>query len=111
MLALNYPRSRFEIIVIDNNSTDATSQVVADFPTVKYFLERQQGLSFARNRGSREARGCFIAYLDDEVPCLVDWLENAALIVRDVAPDVFWGPLSPLVPGGQTRLVQGLLSI
>ena len=52
----------FEIVIIDNNSQDNTAEVVAGFSrqspcSIRYFLETKQGLSFARNRGIREAAG------------------------------------------------------
>ncbi len=52
----------WEILVVDNNSTDDTRQVVESFhagllPNLRYIFERRQGLSFARNRGVAEARG------------------------------------------------------
>src|SRR4051812_9115603 len=50
LVALDYPPQRYEIVVVDNNSNDETAELVAAFPAVKYVLEREQGLSTARNR-------------------------------------------------------------
>jgi GT2 family glycosyltransferase len=68
-----------ELVVVDNNSRDATREVVAAFADrspipVRYAFEAAQGLSYARNRGIREARGSLIANTDDD--CIVDpqWL-------------------------------------
>jgi len=53
--------SEFEVIVVDNHSTDQTRAVAESFsqryPNIRYCFEAQQGLSHARNRGWREARG------------------------------------------------------
>jgi len=60
----------WEVIVVDNNSTDATRQVVADaaanFPVeLRYLLERQVGRSAALNAGIKAAAGENIATADD----------------------------------------------
>jgi glucosyl-dolichyl phosphate glucuronosyltransferase len=62
----------FEIIIINNNSPgntkELTDEFIKDNPTlsIKYFLETQQGLSFGRNRGIKEAKGNLITFLDDD---------------------------------------------
>jgi glycosyltransferase involved in cell wall biosynthesis len=62
--------SKFEVLVVDNNSTDDTDSLVGEFvqkfKNVFYFKETNQGLSYARNRAMREAGGDFILYLDDD---------------------------------------------
>jgi glycosyltransferase involved in cell wall biosynthesis len=70
---------RWEIVLVDNNSSDATAEVIAEFSRttatpVRYVFERQQGLSHARNRGIREARGSIIAFTDDDVLPAADWI-------------------------------------
>ncbi|MCY7350058.1 MAG: glycosyltransferase [Cytophagaceae bacterium] len=77
--------ARFELLIVDNNSPDHTAQVVAQFRRdqatlrVRYALEKQQGLSHARNRGYREAQGRYVAYIDDDARADPDW---AARILR-----------------------------
>jgi glycosyltransferase involved in cell wall biosynthesis len=61
----------FEIIVVDNNSTDETSHMAAApvnpaTTVTKYIKEEKQGISPARNRGVREAKGHIVAFLDDD---------------------------------------------
>ena len=64
---------KFQVIIVDNNSTDNTSiisqQFIKDSPTlnVKYCFEENKGLSFARNRGIMEADASIISYIDDDV--------------------------------------------
>tara|TARA_Y100000385_G_scaffold124527_1_gene129440 strand:- start:9260 stop:10195 length:936 start_codon:yes stop_codon:yes gene_type:complete len=63
--------SQFEIIIVDNNSPGNTKDLTSEFKksstfTVKYFLELQQGLSYARNRGIKEAKGDVIIFVDDD---------------------------------------------
>lgn len=66
-----------EIIVIDNApSSDATQQLMADFPEVRYCREPRPGLSVARNRGITIATGELIAFTDDDVEVHPCWLEQ-----------------------------------
>lgn len=88
--------SFYEIIVVDNNSSDNTAQVAKDlcdrFPTVRYCLESKQGLSYARNRGWREAQGEYVAYIDDDCKVPEQWLAVAKDIIERLSPGVFGGP-------------------
>ena len=71
----------WEVVVVDNNSTDSTREVVEEFskrfPTrFRYVFEQQQGLSFARNAGIRESRSDVVAFTDDDVTIEPNWLWN-----------------------------------
>jgi glycosyltransferase involved in cell wall biosynthesis len=71
----------WEVVVVDNNSTDQTREVVESFcrrytGRFHYLYERQQGLSFARNAGVRGARGEIIAFTDDDLTVDPKWLFN-----------------------------------
>jgi glycosyltransferase involved in cell wall biosynthesis len=93
----------FELIVVDNNSTDTTREVVERFAVsdrrVRYLMESRQGLSHARNAGIREARAPLVAFTDDDVRAQPDWV---ATIVRAFAEhpeaDVVGGRVLPLWP-------------
>jgi glycosyltransferase involved in cell wall biosynthesis len=62
--ALSQSQSEVEVIVVDDGSTDDTPAVAARYPSVRYFRQRNLGESEARNRGTAEARGEFILFLD-----------------------------------------------
>jgi len=62
-----------EIILVDNNSSDNTSEVAAKF-SVRYVKELEQGSSAARNRGIKEAQGNLIAFIDDDIRLNSVWL-------------------------------------
>lgn len=69
----------WELLVIDNNSQDKTSETVGAFLTrrslpLTYIFEPIAGLSTARNRGIRESRGEILAFLDDDVMVSPQWL-------------------------------------
>jgi len=69
--------SNIEIIVIDNNSTDDTPDILQAFVSqlpMRWLVERAQGLSHARNRAIEEARGDWIIFTDDDVILESSWL-------------------------------------
>jgi glucosyl-dolichyl phosphate glucuronosyltransferase len=71
----------WEVLVVDNNSTDRTGEVVRDFcrrypGRFRYVWEPRQGLSYARNAGIRESRGDVLAFMDDDVTVDPEWLFN-----------------------------------
>lgn len=73
------PEVDWEVLVVDNNSTDGTGEVVRDFSSrypgrFRYVLEAKQGLSYARNTGVRESRGKLLAFTDDDVVVDPGWL-------------------------------------
>lgn len=70
-----------EVVVINNNSTDRTAQMLQDFEwtsplALRTFNETKQGLSHARNRAVDEAKGQFILFLDDDVYAKPDLLSH-----------------------------------
>ncbi len=76
LLAQTYPRDRYEIIVVDNGSTDESCRVVREYP-VKLLIEDTIKSSYAaRNRGIQTGRGAVIALTDaDCIPC-PDWIKR-----------------------------------
>lgn len=92
-------QSEYEVIVVDNNSTDRTRSVVENFsrryPNIRYYLETKIGLSHARNRGWQEAQGLYVAYTDDDCKLPPQWLNVANDIIMGKSPAVFGGPFLP----------------
>lgn len=93
ILRQNLNRNSFEILFIDNNSTDTTpvlcQQFIQDYPDyhIRYTVENQQGLSFARNRGIKEAQGEYITFADDDAVLAPDFLEKVCTYL-DQYPDI-----------------------
>lgn len=73
--------NEFEVLVIDNGSTDDTPAVVSGFCqtlNIRHILEPSPGLHEGRHRGLRESRGEILAYADDDIQALPTWLEGIA---------------------------------
>lgn len=71
----------WEVLVVDNNSSDLTRPVVLEFCSqypgrFRYLFEPQQGKSYALNSGIREAKGAVLAFLDDDATVEASWLKN-----------------------------------
>ncbi|MBU7582201.1 MAG: hormogonium polysaccharide biosynthesis glycosyltransferase HpsE [Nostoc sp. TH1S01] len=88
---------KWEIIIIDNNSFDSTANVFIDYQKLyskncclKYFLETEQGIAFARARGVKEARGQFIAFLDDDNLPETDWVLRSYQFGREYPQAGAW---------------------
>jgi glycosyltransferase involved in cell wall biosynthesis len=84
LCAQDYPSGAFEIIVVDNGSSDNTRNVVealiaSSKPPLRYILEDRSGVTFARNRGAEEALYPYLAYLDDDCWVEVNWLSGLVL--------------------------------
>lgn len=71
---------QFEVLVVDNASTDRTAEVAHAMqdrvPNLRYLREDRLGLSYARNTGARASRAPFLAYLDDDARTDRDWLKH-----------------------------------
>lgn len=87
LLRQTISKSEFMLIVVDNNSSDLTRQVVESFSDndleIKYVFESRQGISFARNRGAKESKTDYFLYLDDDAEAASDWLESFDLFQRE----------------------------
>jgi len=72
-------QDEFEILVIDNGSTDDTKAItesfLSDFKNMKYFLEEKSGLHEGRHRGLKEAVSDILVYCDDDIEPFPTWLE------------------------------------
>jgi len=93
----------YEVIVVDNNSTDATAAVVqarlAAHPNLRYVFEPHQGLPRARNAGILSARSPIIAFTDDDIVVADDWVRSIyQAFQRYPQADCVGGPVLPRWP-------------
>jgi glycosyltransferase involved in cell wall biosynthesis len=93
--------SSYEIIVVDNNSTDGTAQVLSRLAQehpgrVRPVLETRQGVAYARQAGIDAARADIVAFFDDDVRVAPDWIETIVRLFRR-HPDIecFGGKVMP----------------
>lgn len=69
---LDYPN--YEIILVDDGSTDNTQEILKDFPRIKNIRQPNMGLSVARNVGMQAAQSEIVAYTDSDCMADKDWL-------------------------------------
>lgn len=103
LLIQSFPKDSYEIVVVDNNSTDHTRKVVekltgASPVPVKYIFEECQGLSYARNTGIKHSLGEIIVFTDDDIEADENWL--CEMVDAFHADDVVCagGPIEPIWP-------------
>ena len=103
-----FPTEAYEIILVNNMSTDNTEaecqKFEHDYPNVnfRYFVETNQGLSYARNRGIKESQGDTLLFLDDDSYIQNDYLINLQKQL-DTYPDAdaFGGKIDPVFESGE----------
>jgi GT2 family glycosyltransferase len=90
LTALDYPD--YEVIVVDDGSTDETRAVLASFPQVRAVRQPNLGLSVARNVGLQAATGEFVAYTDSDCFADPDWLTHLVHQFRATGAAAVGGP-------------------
>lgn len=107
----SFPRTRFEIVVVDNDPTGSAQATIAQaaqrFPdlAVRYAIEPVQGISYARNRSVALATGKFIAFIDDDEWAASNWLSDLMACMEQSGADAVLGPVMPQYPAGSHRWV------
>jgi len=91
-------KNQYEIIVVDNASTDDTKKIIKEFSEIRYIYEPILGLSQARNTGWKNAKGKYIAYLDDDAIACQQWLEKIVEVFEKTKP-------MPGCVGGRINLI------
>lgn len=83
----------YEVIVVDNNSTDRTVQVARRFSFVKVVTAKRQGVVHARDRGFNAAQGDIIGRIDADTRLPRDWTEQLMAIFADSTVDAVTGAI------------------
>jgi O-antigen biosynthesis protein len=113
--ALDYPD--YEVIVVDDGSTDDTREILARFPDVHAIHQTNKGLSVARNVGLQAATGPLVAYTDSDCFADPDWLTHlvdqlqrsgaAAVGGPNLTPEDGWLPACvAAAPGQPTHVLE-----
>ena len=94
-----FPADQYEIIVVDNGSTDNTRGLVerlnqSGAKQIRYLYEPKQGLHWARHTGAREANGEVLAYTDDDAEAIPEWLDRIAPVYHDPRVAAAGGPIN-----------------
>lgn len=71
-----FPEDKYEIIVVNNNSTDKTAQIAKNMGAVVFDYAKKQGFSETKQFGVEKARAKIIAFIDADTVAKKDWLEN-----------------------------------
>lgn len=81
--AQSFPRERYEIILVNNNSTDDSPRIAAGYDDVTLLHQPMSGSYAARNMGIRKARGEIIVTIDPDCCPDTDWLEQVDSSMQD----------------------------
>lgn len=97
------PFQDYEIVLVNNNSTDNTENICKqfrkDYPQIdfRYFIETNQGLSYARNTGVKESRGEILVFVDDDATVFENYLPAiGSFFDRHLDVSACGGPIIPV---------------
>lgn len=102
---LDYPRDEYEILFVDNGSTDRSRGILLAVPRIRVLSEPKQGSYAARNAAVREARGAVLAFTDSDCAPHSGWLRAIDAAFADAEAHVVMGPRQPPSRVGVQRLV------
>lgn len=134
LVSQDYDRADFEVIIVDNNSTDGTrclsESYISGHPgfNIRYALEQRPGLVFARHAGVKQARHEILSFIDDDSIACKSWLKELAAVFEsnpevaavagkinirwDTAPPEWVIPYEPLLGkldyGNEIKIERGL---
>jgi len=103
----NVSKNNYQVIIINNNSTDDTASILDNF--VKQYKnltvvnELQQGLSFARNTGYKNSTTEWIIYLDDDAKVPINFIERSLQVIYSNDYDCFGGVYFPWYKYGKPK--------
>ena len=117
-----FSSERYEVIIIDNNSTDSTPAIVPEYiarnhlSNFHYFTETNQGLTFARNKGIKESNNEFVSFIDDDAIVKSNYVETIlASFDQNPTINALGGKVIPVFPESpepkwMSKYIEGILS-
>jgi glycosyltransferase involved in cell wall biosynthesis len=99
LLEQDYDKSLYEIIVVDNGSTDDTRLLVSRYPVTLLREESIRTSYAARNRGAAQARGEIVAFIDSDCVAARDWLRELVAPFRNDRCGAAAGTIGDATPG------------
>jgi glycosyltransferase involved in cell wall biosynthesis len=100
-VAQDYPSTNYEILVVDNGSDDSTKDITENMiassggSNIKYIFEQEPGLLSGRHRGSFEADGDILIFVDDDIEAVSGWLQAIVETFNDPDVHLVGGPSLP----------------
>ena len=97
----SFPKDAYEVIVVDNGSTDSTRQVTEQIIAanlthqIRYIWEPEPGLLSGRHRGAEEAKGHILVFIDDDIEADKGWLSAIMDVFQDASVHLVGGPSLP----------------
>lgn len=101
----NLPIDEYEVVIVDNNSTDNTREIIAGFcarnRNFRYVFEPCQGLAIARNTGISNSSALLLSFTDDDAVVPEDWLYRKYSVFRYLpgTTAALGGEIKPIWPG------------
>jgi glycosyltransferase involved in cell wall biosynthesis len=105
LLNQEYDASRFEIILVDNNSSDDSKSLIRRHQRVRLLEESVQSSYAARNRGARESSGELLAFTDADCVPAPNWLSAIASAMRNERTQAVLGSRTPGAGSMPVRLI------
>ena len=95
LLDQDYPKDGYEIIMVDNNSTDMSTRIISRYPSIRLLQEPEQSSYAARNRGIRFAEGDVISFTDADCRPYPQWLSSIASAISHTGHEIIMGNREP----------------
>ena len=105
---VDYPKAGYEIILVDNGSTDRTREIAGQFD-IAIFTDQDKNVSGLRNLGVKYAKGEILAFIDADCLATHQWLKNASLHIQNNKLAAWGAP--PEIPDNPTWVQEAWFAI
>jgi glycosyltransferase involved in cell wall biosynthesis len=105
LLSQDYTRDSFEILMVDNNSTDGSRELLEGRAGISLLTQPKQGAYAARNLAVRQATGDLLAFTDPDCIPARDWLTTMVRVLTQTPAQVVLGCRRPAEERGAGRLI------